>query len=82
MEFVPKGYFVDSANTTRTPSYGLVGVRMGYDHKPTNLSVFFEGRNLTDKHYVSSVVVDSAVGRFFEPGDGRAFYGGVSWRFR
>ena len=82
VEFVPRGYFVDSANTTRTPSYGLVGVRMGYDHKPTNLSVFFEARNLTDKRYVSSVVVDSAVGRFFEPGDGRAFYGGVSWRLR
>jgi iron complex outermembrane receptor protein len=82
VEIVPKGYFVDSPNTVRTPDYALVGIRMGYDHKPTNLGVFFEARNLADKHYVSSVVVDSANGRFFEPGDGRAFYGGVSWRFR
>jgi iron complex outermembrane receptor protein len=82
VEIVPRGYFVDSANTVKTPNYALAGVRLGYDHKPTNLSVFFEARNLADKHYVSSVVVDSANGRFFEPGDGRAFYGGVSWRFR
>jgi iron complex outermembrane receptor protein len=82
LESVPQGYFVDSANTVRTPPYTLVGVRTGYDHAPTKLSVFFEARNLADKHYVSSVVVDNASGRFFEPGDGRAFYGGVSWRFR
>ena len=82
VEIVPDGYFVDSANSARAPHYALFGLRLGYDHKPTNLSVFFEGRNLTNKNYSSSVVVDSAVGRYFEPGDGRAFYGGVSWRFR
>jgi iron complex outermembrane receptor protein len=82
MEWVPKGYFVNSENTVRTPSYVLGNVRMGYDHKPTGLGVFFEARNLADQQYVSSVVVDSANGRFFEPGDGRAFYGGLSWRFK
>jgi len=41
-----------------------------------------QARNLTDKAYVSSVVVDDANGRFFEPGDGRAFYGGISYRWR
>ena len=50
--------------------------------KPWNLSVYFEARNLTDITYTSSVVVDSANGRFFEPGDGRAFYGGVAWRWK
>ena len=64
------------------PHYALFDIRLGYDHKPTKLSVFFEGRNLTNKNYSSSVVVDSAVGRYFEPGDGRAFYGGLEWRFR
>jgi iron complex outermembrane receptor protein len=82
MEWVPKGYFVNSENTARTPSYVLGNVRMGYDHKPTGLGVFFEARNLADQQYVSSVVVDSANGRFFEPGDGRAFYGGLNWRFK
>jgi iron complex outermembrane receptor protein len=82
VEWVPTGYFVNSENTVRTPSYVLGSVRMGFDHKPTNLSVFFEARNLADTNYVSSVVVDSANARYFEPGDGRAFYGGVSWRFK
>jgi len=82
VEWVPTGYFVNSENTVRTPSYALGNVRVGYDHKPTNLSAYFEARNLANQSYVSSVVVDNANGRFFEPGDGRAFYGGVSWRFK
>jgi iron complex outermembrane receptor protein len=82
VEAVPRGYFVNSENTVRTPAYALAGVRLGYDHKPTNLGLFFEARNLADQAYVSSVVVDNANARYFEPGDGRAFYGGLSWRFR
>ena len=82
VEWVPEGYFVNSENRNRTSPYELVGVRMGYDHKPWNLSVFFEGRNLADVTYASSVVVDNATGRFFEPGDGRGFYGGVAWRWK
>jgi len=82
VEWVPQGYFVNSENLNRTSPYELVGIRLGYDYKPWNLSVFFEGRNLADATYVSSVVVDNANGRFFEPGDGRAFYGGVAWRFK
>jgi iron complex outermembrane receptor protein len=82
VEWVPTSYFVNSENTVRTPSYALGNVRMGFDHKPTNLSVFFEARNLANQNYVSSVVVDTANARYFEPGDGRAFYGGVSWRFK
>ncbi|MBM3219897.1 MAG: TonB-dependent receptor [Candidatus Rokubacteria bacterium] len=82
VEFVPQGYVVNSENRNRTSPYELVSVRMGYDVKRWNLSVFFEGRNLADVTYASSVVVDSAVGRFYEPGDGRAFYGGVAWRWK
>jgi len=82
VEWVPTGYFVDSANTVRTPSYALGNVRVGYDYKPWKLSVYFEARNVANQSYVSSVVVDDANGRSFEPGDGRAFYGGVSWRFK
>jgi iron complex outermembrane recepter protein len=82
VEWVPTGYFVNSENTVKTPSYVLGNVRIGYDHKPWNLSVYFEARNLADQQYVSSVVVDNANARYFEPGDGRAFYGGVSWRWK
>jgi iron complex outermembrane receptor protein len=82
VELVPQGYFVNSENRNRTSPYELVGIRMGYDVKAWKLSLFFEGRNLADVNYASSVQVDNAAGRFFEPGDGRAFYGGLAWRFR
>jgi iron complex outermembrane receptor protein len=81
MEAVPAAYYVDSANTAETESYALLDLRLGWDHAPSRLGVFFEARNLLDMDYISSVVVDSAIGRFFEPGAGRAFYGGVSWRW-
>ena len=82
IEIVPKGYFVNSANDASTDAYTLFNVRMGYTYKPWNLEVYFEGRNLTNATYASSVVVDDANRRYFEPGDGRAFYGGVAWRWK
>jgi len=82
VEIVPRGYFVDSANTTRTPSYTLVNVKLGYEYKPWNLGLFFEGRNLGDKRFVSAVQVDDANRNYFFPGDGRGFYGSVAWRWK
>jgi iron complex outermembrane receptor protein len=82
VELVPEGYFVNSENRNTTSAYELFGVRIGYDYKPRNLSVFFEARNLADKSYISSVQVDNALGRYIEPGDGRTFYAGISWRFK
>jgi iron complex outermembrane receptor protein len=82
VEIVPQGYFVDSANTTRTPSYTLVNVKLGYEYKPWNLGIFFEGKNLGDKRFVSAVQVDDANRNYFFPGDGRGFYGSVVWRWK
>jgi iron complex outermembrane receptor protein len=83
VEAVPQGYHVNSENERpfRTDPYALFTVRAGYDYRPWNLGVFFEARNLTDVTYASSVVVDAANMRFYEPGDGRAFYGGLQWRW-
>ena len=82
VEVVPHGYFVNSENDARTQAYTLFNVRAGYDYKPWKLGVFFEARNLTNATYASSVFVDAADKRFFEPGDGRAFYGGLEWRWK
>jgi iron complex outermembrane receptor protein len=82
VEVVPHGYYVNSENNARTQAYTTFGARVGYTYKPWQLSAYFEGKNLTDATYASSVQVDSAVRRFFEPGDGRGFYGGLEWRFR
>jgi iron complex outermembrane recepter protein len=82
VEWVPSSYPVNSANTARTEAYFLFNVGLGYTYQPWNLSTFFLAQNLTNKSYISAVTVDDATGRFFLPGDGRAFYGGVSWRWR
>lgn len=81
IESIPEGYYVNSENTVRTEPYILFNFRAGMDHAPWNLSLFFEARNIADKNYISSVIVDSATERFFEPGDGRAFYIAAEWRW-
>jgi iron complex outermembrane recepter protein len=82
LEWVPSSYVVNSENTARTEAYALFNIRLGYTYKPWNVSAFFEARNLADQAYISAVTVDDANGRFFNPGEGRSFYGGVSWRWR
>jgi iron complex outermembrane receptor protein len=80
-ENVPKAYPVNSANTNSTSAYDIYGVQMGYTYKPWNLTVTFQGSNLANKSFISAVVTDDALGQSFYPGDGRAFYGGVQWRY-
>jgi iron complex outermembrane receptor protein len=82
LDIVPAGYFVNSENNARSHAYTLVNVKAGYEHTATGLGVFFEARNLTDTTYAAAVAVDDANRRFFFPGDGRSFYGGISWRWR
>jgi iron complex outermembrane recepter protein len=82
LDIVPAGYFVNSENNARNHAYTLVNVKAGFEHKATGLGVFFEARNLTDATYAAAVAVDDANRRFFFPGDGRSFYGGISWRWR
>lgn len=83
LDWVPQGTFIDYANTQRTPSYALIGVSTGID-LPNGVSLFAEGRNLTDKRYVSDfgpVTTASASTATFYPGDGRTVYGGIRVRF-
>lgn len=81
IESIPTGYFVNSENTVKTPSYTLFNIHAGYEYKPWNMELLFEARNLADKNYVSAVSVDSDSGRFFQPGEGRGFFGGIRWRW-
>jgi iron complex outermembrane receptor protein len=82
VEVTPTSYYVDSANTVKTPGYALVHLRLGYEHERSGITARVELRNLADREHVSSVVVDDANGRFFEPGDGRALYAGIDWKWR
>jgi iron complex outermembrane receptor protein len=77
-------YPIDHANTLYADAYALLGFKAGYESK-RGFTIFFEARNLTDQHYAAAVepIPDArTVGgpaQVFDPGDGRSFYGGVSW---
>jgi iron complex outermembrane receptor protein len=76
-------YPVDEANTLFADSYVLLGFRAGF-RRTNGFSVFIDCRNLTNQHYAASidVIADARTEpnpEIFHPGDGRSFYGGVSW---
>ena len=81
IESVPTSYFVNSQNTSKTPSHTIFNISAGYAYKPWNGEILFQARNLADKAYVAAVVVDDANGRYYQPGDGRSFYGGIRWKW-
>jgi iron complex outermembrane recepter protein len=76
-------YPVDQANTLFADSYALLGFRAGF-RRTNGFSVFIDCRNLTNQRYAASidVIADARTEpnpEIFHPGDGRSFYGGVSW---
>jgi iron complex outermembrane receptor protein len=84
VEIIPSAYFVDNANTVRTDAFALLGFRAVYEANK-NASFYFDARNLTDVNYISAVSVANVFGvgptNLFNPGTGRAFYGGVRVAF-
>ena len=79
-------YPVDQQNTLNAQEYALLGFKAGYafSHGKSKFSVFLEAKNLTDKNYAASVdaIPNGQVPgdpQIFHPGDGRSFYGGVTW---
>jgi len=82
VEWMPQSYFADNANTLTVDPYALLNFKIGYD-KGAGWSGYVEGRNLLDTRYISSTVT---VGKadptmeLFNPGTGRAIYGGVRYR--
>jgi iron complex outermembrane receptor protein len=76
-------YPVDQANTLFADSYALLGFRAGLE-RSNGFSVFLDFKNLTNQRYASSidVIADARTEpnpEIFHPGDGRSFYGGISW---
>jgi len=79
VEWVPQAYFVDNANTLKTEPYALLGFRAGYEIGE-HVSLYLDARNLTNESYIAStsvVAVANANSAVFEPGTGRAIYGGI-----
>ncbi|MGZ8950626.1 MAG: TonB-dependent receptor domain-containing protein [Methylobacter sp.] len=75
--------WVDFANTLSADSYALLGARIAYDTK--HYRVYVEGRNLTDKHYASSVAVMANAGGTdqaqFYPGSTASVFSGIELRW-
>jgi len=77
-------YWADSANTQRAAKYTIYDLRVGFDHEATGASVFFGATNLTNRKYVSAVIVDVAGTdpAYIDSGTARSFYGGLSWSWK
>lgn len=83
VEWVPQAYYVDNANTLKTEPYALLGAKAGYDFG-SGVKLFLDGRNLLDKTFISNVsttTTANANSALFNPGDGRAVYGGIEVRW-
>lgn len=79
VEWAPGHYFADNANTLSVDPYALLNLKTGFD-AGKHWSVYVEGRNLTDKRYIATVAiagVANANSEIFNPGTGRAVFGGV-----
>ncbi|MFT8589804.1 MAG: TonB-dependent receptor [Acetobacter orientalis] len=78
-------YYVDYTNTVKAPSYGIFGLKVGYESPSKTWSTFLDFRNLANKHYVTAAYQSYNLGgkdaAVFYPGDGLSVFGGVTVHF-
>ena len=74
------GYYVNDTLSTRAAPWWATNVRAGWDGKAAGMRLApFIGINNAFNHlYVSSVVINAARGRYYEPAPGRNVYVGLS----
>ncbi|MGH7615508.1 MAG: TonB-dependent receptor family protein [Gemmatimonadales bacterium] len=73
-------YLVDDTLATRTTPWWRTSVRLGWEGTAgtVRMSPFVGFNNLFNRHYVGSVVINAARGRYYEPAPGRNLYVGFS----
>ena len=76
--------FADDANTFTAPGYVVTHARFGktFTFGSTGISVILSAQNIFNRVYSSSLAVNAARAKFFEPAPRRGFQGAVSLRFR
>lgn len=82
VEWSPATYFADDLNSQRVPRFALLNLKLGI--KRGGWSGYVEGRNLTDKAYISTVAIAgtaTAASEIYNPGVGRAAFAGVRHSF-
>jgi iron complex outermembrane receptor protein len=74
------GYFVNDTLSTRVSPWWATNVRVGWEGKAggVRLAPFLGINNAFHHLYVSSVVINAARDRYYEPAPGRNFYLGLS----
>lgn len=83
VEWAPGHYYADNANTLMVDPYALLNLKAGFD-LGERWSIYIEGRNLTDKRYISTIAIAgtaSETSEIFNPGTGRSVYGGVRFKW-
>ncbi|HEX9221275.1 MAG TPA: TonB-dependent receptor [Gemmatimonadaceae bacterium] len=72
--------FVNDVNSESSPGYGIVNARIisGAALGVSSAELTMGVQNLFDKRWVSSVSVNAAGGKFYEPGSQRSLYVGLS----
>lgn len=79
LDWVPQGAYADQRNTARAPGYTLLGLETGFEPRP-GLLIYLEGRNLTDRAYVSDVstaIAATPTSAIYYPGERRSLFGGL-----
>ncbi|SDP82707.1 iron complex outermembrane recepter protein [Ralstonia sp. 25mfcol4.1] len=71
--------YADDLNTQAAPGYFIFNLKTGYTFKTgaTQWYVFARIDNVADRHYIGSVIVNEANGRYYEPAPGRRFFLGL-----
>jgi iron complex outermembrane receptor protein len=75
---------VNDANTASAPGFAIVNLRAGgtLGRHGSVVAPMFGVQNLFDRRYISSVAVNAvaASAKYYEPGGGRSFFGGLQIR--
>lgn len=72
--------FVNDGNSESAPGYGIVNARLVSSAlwRGSGGQLTVGAQNVFDRKYISSVSVNAAGGKFYEPGSQRAFFVGLS----
>lgn len=82
IEWVPEAYFVDNANTLDTEAYAIWSAKVGFERG--RFTGYVEARNLSDENYIATtdiVPLATAQSTLFWPGNGRAVYAGLQFKW-
>ncbi len=80
VEYVPTGFYVNYQNSIKNPSYFVLHLRSGWNITK-RLTLYAEGRNLTNQTYAGAVVVNDPLLRYANVAQGISGYAGVEYKF-